>query len=444
MRPLYPSAHHDRFTHSLGVYHLARTAFDSIVENTSQKDLGGVDLPGLCDSFLISALMHDCGHSPFSHTFEKYYNNVKQAENFLFELVDDQFVEDFKQLYDDDIGGPAPHELFSAAILLKHYTGTISKEFPKANPQLIARMITGCTHLPADTTQKEVENCLIRLINGSAIDVDKLDYILRDTWASGVNNVSIDTQRLLTSLILVNFGEGGATKLEPAFNKSALSVIQSVVDGRNFLYHWVYSHHTVQYYNELLKSVLKKLNTILSPTGNSDLFLSRLFSKEAFAGPVRLDHVSLYLPSDGDIFYLLKKHKDEIPEMSELLSRQATLTPLWKTRAEFELIFKDKKPPTKRSTIRKLAKKILKDVIGDPDLLESVMVVKVKPKIVEIEEQTLFVAFQGVAYPYTEVDIAGMAARRSNDDISYFYIYIPRVVSKKKEACIEALKNYKV
>ena len=74
MRPLYPSAHHDRFVHSLGVYYLARLAFHHIKENTDTKDISSDVLDHYKPLFLVAALMHDCGHAPFSHTFEEFYN----------------------------------------------------------------------------------------------------------------------------------------------------------------------------------------------------------------------------------------------------------------------------------------------------------------------------------------------------------------------------------
>ena len=58
-------------------------------------------------------------------------------------------------------------------------------------------MITGCVHASAGTESQQVENYLIQLVNRPAIDVDKLDYVMHDTSSSGVNNVSIDVERLL-------------------------------------------------------------------------------------------------------------------------------------------------------------------------------------------------------------------------------------------------------
>ena len=361
MRPLYPSAHHDRFAHSLGVYHLANLAFHHLKKNTAPELLTGLEISDYRASFLVAALMHDCGHAPFSHTFEEFYNRGNRAELLLRELTGEAFSADYDHNYETERKGPAEHEMFSAAVFLKYYAGVFTDLLKTSDPILVARMITGCIHQGAKTLAEEIENCLILLLHGSAIDVDKLDYILRDTWASGVNNVSVDVHRLLSALELVRY-DG---HLVPAFNKSALSVIQSVVDGRNYLFNWIYGHHTVCYYNELLTSAVRKLSRLVSPAGKPDRLLDTLFSSDAFDGPVKIKTFSAYLPCDGDIYCFLKHYRKDISEVDEILSRQPRLVPLWKTQAEFEHIFAKKKEPAQRTHIRVRVKEILSSVITD-------------------------------------------------------------------------------
>jgi MraZ protein len=177
--------------------------------------------------------MHDCGHAPFSHTFEEQYDRDNHAEDFLLSQVSEQFKQDYRTNY-SVLQGPAPHETFSAAIFLQHYRRAFETYRPgeTSGPELVARMITGCTHVIAASIEQQIENCLILLVHGRAVDVDKLDYILRDTWASGINNVSIDVVRLLSALTLVKHGKDDKTKkLVPAFKSSALSVLDSVVES---------------------------------------------------------------------------------------------------------------------------------------------------------------------------------------------------------------------
>ncbi|MDR1623729.1 MAG: HD domain-containing protein [Tannerellaceae bacterium] len=105
MRPIFPSAHHDRFIHSIGVYHVGEKMFTSIQENTLKFDSfvynfiketlrptpfvksftqkGSVDgyWGSLKKTYVIACLLHDCGHAPFSHTLESYYYNEATAIN---------------------------------------------------------------------------------------------------------------------------------------------------------------------------------------------------------------------------------------------------------------------------------------------------------------------------------------------------------------------------
>lgn len=434
MRPLYPSAHHDRFTHSLGVFHLAKIAFHHLCENTSGEVLKGVDLAAYKPAFLIAALMHDCGHAPFSHTFEEYYNTDSRAQRFLFEFVGEEFKTDYQQLFGD--GPPRPgHEIFSAAIFLRHFRDQFSELFPASDPQIVARMILGCTHVPSDSIAHQVEDCLIRLINGPAVDMDKLDYVMRDTWSSGVNNVSVDVRRLLGALEIVP----GANKLEPAFRKSALSVVKSVIDGRNYLYRWVYAHHTVQYYDKLLYDALDRFGEMLSPQDQPRRFLDALFSRDVFEHAVQFGPLALYLPCDYDVWCWLKAHKDEIPQMNEFLCRQSSRVPLWKTQAEFEMIFAANKKA--RTFIQKEAnvRGLLSDVLGDP-WHEDILVIPVKPPVRRIEEQDLFIRIRDRTVCFTELARSWQELETEKTNVSFCYVYIPRQCQDKAEQCIEKLR----
>ncbi len=435
MRPLYPSAHHDRFAHSLGVFYLANFAFHYLKKNTDSSSLSGINLDDYKSSFLIAALMHDCGHAPFSHTFESYYNKKSEAKAYLFGYVDETFKNDYKE-HASFGKGPADHEIFSSAILLEHYKAIILEYDPKANPLLIARMITGTTHSVAQNAGEEIENCLIRLINSKAIDVDKLDYIIRDTWASGVNNVSIDIHRLLSSLSLTKFNK----QLVPTFNKSALSVVQSVVDGRNYLYNWLYSHHTVCYYNELLETAINTLSSLIPPY-NSKTFLEIFFSRETFSRPVLFkNEETIYLPTDGDICFLLKQYINLIPEVNEILSRQSQKIPLWKTHAEFEIILKDKKHPELRAKLRRHAFDFLKPILGD----EKITIITVKPKIAQIDENELYISIRGKTVPYDTIEKPVFLPQPLPENTSFFYLFIPNKFEDKIEECIKALQDARV
>lgn len=97
IRVLYPSAHHDRFVHSLGAFHLAQVVFRSLKERDQLGDVRSE--ASLGDSFQIAALLHDCAHSPFSHTGEEFTKQLHKSANEeeLLKLANDAtFAEDFR------------------------------------------------------------------------------------------------------------------------------------------------------------------------------------------------------------------------------------------------------------------------------------------------------------------------------------------------------------
>lgn len=237
-------------------------------------------------------------------------------------------------------------------------------------------------------------------MNGKAIDVDKLDYILRDTWASGVDNVSVDVERLLGGLILAEIG-GEFPRL--AFASQALSVLQSAVDARSYLYQWVYSHHKVLYDAELLRLAILALATKRSPANSADPFIKAVFSTKTFREPVEMDGMRWYLPTDGDVACWLKQHRDEVPEAQEWLFRQHQRAPLWKTFAEYQDIFENKSEESRR-TIANNRDTILEAFRRRQGLPEGTFLsVSASLKKVAIERNELFVEVRGKPVPYSKL-----------------------------------------
>lgn len=350
MRCLFPGGRHDRFIHSLGVYHLAQRLYDRLKEN-SHKDVHSILVDaGLEHTFIIAALMHDCGHAPFSHTSEYFYNQCGYSGRFhnltynhLQDVVDKKAREDF------DFAGvkkkPADHEAMSAYVLLACYPDAL--KVMDVDPTLAARMVTGVRHRMPQNLRERVENILIQLINGDAIDVDKLDYIIRDTWASGVKNAAIDVGRLLDAAII----EMEAGKPRFSYLSSALSVIQTVVDARNYLYEWIYGHHTVVYYAELLKRLCLRLGMALSKEDReaADKLLSEMFSTKIFNGCGSVDSqlvgkVCIRYLNDGDVMSLMKRTIGDDRLYKAYSSHVPAHFPLWKTEAEYKVcVAKDKR-----------------------------------------------------------------------------------------------------
>lgn len=327
IRILYPAASHDRFSHSLGVYHLGTIAIEKITTNC-KKEMQALDNEeGLKKTFRMACLLHDCGHSPFSHSLENYYVSIGKIRknellrNILTKMIgNDEFSDDLKKVT------PNPHEIVSAIVLYKVYKKQL--EHHGAIPELAVRMILGCTYQSESfmDRKREIWNIFISLLNSVTFDVDKLDYIMRDTFVGGINNVSIDVYRLLSSLTIVDYDD----KKRIAFNKSAISVIKSVIEGKTFLSTWVHNHHIVQYNTYLLQTALEK--------GIGLNILKEIFSINSL---LEQRH-KYYLVCDGDITRLLKERRTKCSQAHEFISREYKCVPLWKTSAELKDNFKDR------------------------------------------------------------------------------------------------------
>jgi len=439
IRVLYPSAHHDRFSHSLGVYHLGNIAFRNIRTNSEKKTIEFIsekEWEKYERTFLSACLLHDCGHAPFSHTFEKYYEEVKIKNEFgkKESLIDNKLREKFKEDYQNC--SPAPHEKVSAIILLESYSENIRRI--NGNPELAARMILGCKFRGTKSQKRRFENCLIDLLNGKTIDVDKLDYIKRDTWASGVNNVSIDSSRLLSALV-IDIYDGIPTL---TFNKRALSVLQNVLDGRNYLYRWLYIHHKVLYDQYLLREAVKKLSKIIKNPPRK--FFDGFFSIDALKKPVRIGKENIYLPTDGDVLYLLKKHIKRIPEAKEWISRKHQRKALWKTYAEFDLFFHGKTEDD-RSIIFQNSKKYLENYRKKKKWKRKFITISAQSKFVSFDRNEIKINILGKVIPYTKTltkrEIEDMGKKEEKGIPSFSFIYAPLECMENREECIEGLRN---
>lgn len=203
--PLYPGTVHNRFTHSIGVYHLGVIATNSISNCWKHIKNISVDVDRLVSVFRLSCLLHDVGHAPFSHTGEKYYLGVNNSYDELHKRLADLIGSD--EIIKDSSKNPgkkaAPHEIMSAIIGLSNYSDIIGNLDDR---DFFSRCITGYEYSASDI-DSQVKNCFIGLLNSKVIDVDKLDYLLRDAYFSGHGTVNIDYQRLLSSITIVEIDD---------------------------------------------------------------------------------------------------------------------------------------------------------------------------------------------------------------------------------------------
>lgn len=439
MRPLFPGARHDRFIHSLGVYHLGMRMYTALERNTEDAELRRIlGQPELRETFGIACLMHDCGHAPFSHTSESFYNYSDEADSkHAFARLRDVLGHRDFEVAEDKAFKPAPHEAVSAIVLHAHYGDDADKT--GWNLPLACRMITGCT-IPGPTDDHQrVENALIGLLNGEAIDCDKLDYIVRDTWASGVKNTAVDIDRLLSSYCIAR----DVDRVRVCHKSSALSVIQTVVDARNYLFEWVYSHHTVLYHSELLRRALVKLAAHLSKDMPAHHFWETVFSENAFSETQRIGDFHVHMPTDADLSYMLKASTKtaDIKEASEILGRAPSRFALWKTYADYHRTFEG--TPLRRGSNPRIHVAIshripeaFAETLGCRK--EDVVVIDAEPKHYSIGDGDIWIRHpDGSIGTFTDLFGNGSAGTPRR----YFYVFVPNEFRERRDELVEAIKQ---
>ncbi len=318
--PLYASAVHNRFVHSLGVYHLGKMVTSVI----KQPEEMSIDLIRYKTIFEYACLLHDVGHAPFSHTGEYFYlDDGSSRDNLhreILSLTSDASLEDEieKHKY-----SAAPHELMSVIVALKMFGELFETNEERS---FFARCILGYNYCNAVDFNKSFLNCMISMLNSSLIDVDKLDYLIRDAYITGFYTVAIDYERLLKSINIIVEDD----KCKLVFSKSAVSIIENVVFAHDAERKWIQNHPIVQYEAFILKYAMEKLNNDYS-----------LFGYEALSesGKTLNDDFKISLLSDGDVIFLMKNCCDD-SLIEEYFARNKRRHPLWKSESEYKAIFK--------------------------------------------------------------------------------------------------------
>lgn len=321
--PLYSSAVHNRFVHSLGVYHLgcivSKNIGDAKDEYTEVREIDRV-----LEVFEIACLLHDLGHAPFSHTGEEYYlekGTRDSLHNAVIELTKD---EDLDEEIKSKNYKAAPHELMSVIVALRDYGFLFRNDEEKS---FFARCILGYSYVKRTNLEYSFLNCIISLLNSSVIDVDKLDYLIRDAYITGFDTVSIDYVRLLQS---IKFRKEGQT-YQLVYTKGAISVIENVVYAHDAERKWIQNHPVVQYEAYLLQSAIESLKNKYAHIN--------LFSYEALTekGVEIFENYKVTLLCDADIIFLMKNLDSDSGK--EYFQRKDRRHPLWKSEAEYKAIF---------------------------------------------------------------------------------------------------------
>lgn len=230
---VYPAATHKRFEHSLGVMHLAGRVFDTVVANMRPEVRER--LPEMRENVdqwrrlvRAAALLHDIGHLPFSHAAEA-------------ELLPDG----------------QSHESLTIKLLKESELGAILTDKPfSASLDDVIKLSVGTKDAPDGMDFSEWETILAEIITGSAFGVDRLDYLMRDSYHAGVAYGSVDYLRLTDCLRILPFPEEGEqldeAKLKLGVTDGGLFSSEALVMARHWMFSQVYFHRVRMLYDEYL------------------------------------------------------------------------------------------------------------------------------------------------------------------------------------------------
>lgn len=206
VRLIYPGAGHSRFEHSLGVY---RTALDFLDRLASDTRFARAVSSSEVERFLLAALLHDIGHWPYCHPLE-----------------------------DIRLEGVAHHEQLARRIVTSGEVAEAIEQDWGQSPEAVADLIDGTALQKPQTTQGEHIVC--SMLSGP-IDVDKIDYLARDSMHCGVPyGRNFDQARLIASLCLDKDGS------RIAITDKGKTAAELMVFARYVMFSEVYWHHAVR------------------------------------------------------------------------------------------------------------------------------------------------------------------------------------------------------
>ena len=323
---VYPGAYHTRFHHAIGCMHLMNKAISQI-KNKGHKITRKEE-----EALNIAILLHDIGHGPFSHALEhSIVSNISHEEISIFFM----------------------HEL--------------NKEFNNKLDLAISIF-----------TNKYHKKFLHQLVS-SQLDVDRLDYLKRDSFFTGVVEGNIGTERIISMLNVVN------DKL--VIEEKGIYSIEKFLIARRLMYWQVYLHKTVISLENVLIKILKRAKELtllkknIASTSSLDIFLKQDLTINDFKKDKTLiNHFSKL--DDHDIYFCLKEWSNEKDFILSSLSKMIL------QRRPLKIITQDQKFNSKR--INKIKEKIQKKFeIKDQESDYLVFTNKVSNNAYQYEKQDI-------------------------------------------------------
>lgn len=274
---VYPGALHTRFHHAIGAMHLMTEAIEII------RSKGHVITEEEAQAVTIAILLHDIGHGPFSHSLENIIiHNINH--------------EDISLLFMKKLNKEFNHKLDLA---IKIFTNKYKKKF------------------------------LHQLVS-SQLDVDRLDYLRRDSFYTGVSEGVISYERILKMLNVKND--------ELVIEHKGIYSIEKFIIARRLMYWQVYLHKTVLSAEILILKILKRAKELaekdikLFCTPSFEYFLYNKIDKSLFIEPDKYDNVldKFSELDDYDIYSAIKVWTKSDDKILSILCKQLVERKLFK------------------------------------------------------------------------------------------------------------------
>lgn len=247
---VYPGASHKRFEHSLGVMHLAERVFSIVTSPKNRHNETEHIFPdehnleqwriALC----LAALCHDLGHLPFSHAAEK-------------ELLPNG--ED--------------HESLTLALIDSEHMADVWSDGAYINKEHVKKLAVGVKKY-RNATFTDWEAVLSEIISGESFGVDRIDYLLRDSYHLGVAYGKFDHLKLIESLRILpkSTEEGGSREPSLGVEVGGLHSAEALLLARYFMYEQVYLHHVRKIYDYHLIEFIRRI-MVRADTSSTWLFI---------------------------------------------------------------------------------------------------------------------------------------------------------------------------
>lgn len=246
----FPGATHNRYIHSVGVGHLAGETFDAIFR------VYPFTKPSVKIRFRqvlrLAALLHDVGHGPLSHTTEQVMPHLSELKIQLYK-EQEQYGEEAHTIMNHN--RRANHEDYTIKYVTDSaISDTIKENFPDISPIHVACLIDKALHCPDDffiDNGVDFRPILSQLVS-SELDVDRMDYLERDSYFCGTNYGKIDLSWLIQNMTF----HRRDNKMYLGLNRRALYSFDDFLISRHHMHLMVYCHHKSIIYEEMLNRYL--------------------------------------------------------------------------------------------------------------------------------------------------------------------------------------------